>query len=151
MLSVGDTAPDFTATDCHGASFRLSSLRGRRVVLFFFPKAFTVGCTIENRAFRDNHEVLKGLGAELVGVSVDTQRTQCEFAEAEGIHFSLLGDADRSISRAYDVLWPVLNVDRRVTFILGADGRVEEVIRHEVRVYRHLDDVLRYLRANPPR
>lgn len=150
MLSVGDTAPDFTGTDCHGAPLRLSSLRGRRVVLFFFPKAFTVGCTIENRAFRDNHELLKELGAELVGVSVDTQRTQCEFAEAEGIHFSLLGDADRGISRDYGVLWPVLNVDRRVTFIIGADGRIEEVIRHEVRVYRHLDDVLRYLRANPP-
>ncbi len=149
MPSVGDIAPDFTATDCHGAPVRLSSLRGRRVVLFFFPKAFTLGCTIENRAFRDNHAVLKGLGAELVGVSVDTQRTQCEFAEAEDIHFALLGDADRAISRAYDVLWPMLNVDRRVTFIIGPDGRIEDIIRHEVRVYRHLDDVLRYLRAHP--
>ncbi|WP_164014834.1 peroxiredoxin [Pyxidicoccus trucidator] len=150
MPAVGDSAPDFTATDCHGASLRLSSLRGRRVVLFFFPKAFTVGCTIENRAFRDNHQLIKSLGAELVGVSVDTQRMQCEFAEKEDIRFSLLGDESRDISRAYDVLWPVLNVDRRVTFIVSADGRIEHIIRHEVRVYRHLDDVLRYLRANPP-
>jgi peroxiredoxin Q/BCP len=149
MPAVGDTAPDFTATDCHGASVRLSSLRGRRVVLFFYPKAFTVGCTIENRAFRDNHQLLASLGAELVGVSVDTQRVQCDFARQEDIHFALLGDEDRSISRAYDVLWPVLNVDRRVTFIIGPDGRIEHIIRHEVRVYRHLDDVLRYLRAHP--
>ncbi|WP_163997909.1 peroxiredoxin [Pyxidicoccus caerfyrddinensis] len=149
MLAVGDSAPDFTATDCHGASLRLSALRGRRVVLFFFPKAFTVGCTIENRAFRDNHQLVKSLGAELVGVSVDTQRTQCEFAAKEDIHFALLGDENRDISRAYDVLWPVLNIDRRVTFIIAADGRIEHIIRHEVRVYRHLDDVLRYLRANP--
>ncbi|WP_426750595.1 peroxiredoxin [Myxococcus sp. Y35] len=149
MPSVGDIAPDFTATDCQGAPVRLSALRGRRVVLFFFPKAFTLGCTIENRAFRDNHELLRGLGAELVGVSVDTQRTQCEFAKEEGIHFALLGDSDRTISRAYDALWPVLNVDRRITFIIGPDGRIEEIIRHEVRVYRHLDDVLRYLRAHP--
>ena len=149
MLAVGDSAPDFTATDCQGTSLRLSSLRGRRVVLFFFPKAFTVGCTIENRAFRDNHQLLKQLGAELVGVSVDTQRTQCEFAVKEDIRFALLGDEDRHISRAYDVLWPVLNVDRRVTFIIDPHGRVEHIIRHEVRVYRHLDDVLSYLRANP--
>lgn len=149
MLAVGDVAPDFTATDCQGAPVRLSSLRGRRVVLFFFPKAFTVGCTIENRAFRDNHLLIRELGAELVGISTDTQRTQCEFAEREDIRFSLLGDPEREISRAYDVLWPVLNVDRRVTFLIDPQGRIEQIIRHEVRVYRHLDDVLRYLKAHP--
>jgi peroxiredoxin Q/BCP len=149
MPAVGDLAPDFTATDCRGHALRLSSLRGRRVVLFFFPKAFTIGCTIENRAFRDNHLLVKELGAELIGVSVDTQRTQCEFAEQEDIHFALLGDESRSISRAYDALWPVLNVDRRITYIIDPHGRIEHIIRHEVRVYRHLDDVLRYLRDNP--
>ena len=149
MPAVGDSAPDFTATDCQGAPVRLSSLRGRLVVLFFFPRAFTVGCTIENRAFRDNHLLIRELGAELVGVSVDTQRVQCEFAQKEDIHFSLLGDPERDISRSYDVLWPMLNVDRRVTFIIDPQGRVEHIIRHEVRVYRHLDDVLAFLKAHP--
>ncbi|MBZ4397096.1 peroxiredoxin [Myxococcus sp. MISCRS1] len=149
MLAIGDLAPDFVAIDCHGVPLSLSALRGRRVVLFFFPKAFTLGCTIENRAFRDNHLHLQELGAELVGVSVDTQATQCAFAEKEDIHFSLLGDPDRVISRAYDVLWPVLRVDRRVTFIIGPEGRIEDIIRHEVRVYRHLDDVLAYLESHP--
>ncbi|MCP3097569.1 peroxiredoxin [Myxococcus sp. K15C18031901] len=150
MPAIGDLAPDFFAADCHGAPVRLSALRGRRVILFFYPKAFTLGCTIENRAFRDNHERIRELGAELVGVSVDTQRTQCEFAEKEGIHFSLLGDPDRTISRAYDVLWPVVRVDRRVTFIIDPEGRIEDIIRHEMRVYRHLDDVLRFLETHPP-
>ena len=150
MIAVGELAPDFAATDCHGQTVRLSELRGRRVVLFFFPRAFTVGCTIENRAFRDNHERIRELGAELVGVSVDTLTTQCDFAEQEGIHFALLGDDERRISRAWGVLWPVLNIDRRVTFIVGADGVVEHVIHHEVRVYRHLDDVLKYLQAHSP-
>ncbi|MFL5351966.1 peroxiredoxin [Archangium sp.] len=149
MLDVGQQAPDFTGTDCRGRTFSLSALRGRRVVLFFFPKAFTLGCTEETRHFRDNHEHLRSLGAELVGVSVDTVKTQCEFAEQEDIHFSLLGDEARTISKAYDVLWPVLNVDRRVTYIIGPEGRIEAVIRHEVRVYKHLDDVLRYLRGHP--
>ena len=80
---------------------------------------------------------------------MDTQRAQCEFAAQEDIRFALLSDEGRDISRAYDVLWPVLNVDRRVTFIIDPHGRIEHIIRHEVRVYRHLDDVLRYLRAHP--
>lgn len=147
MLRVGDIAPDFSSTDCRGRPFRLSDLRGRRVVLFFFPRAFTPGCTLENRAFRDNQERLRALGAELVGVSVDDVTRQCEFAEREGLHFPLLGDPSRELGRAYGVLWPVLKVDRRVTFILDAGGRVESVIHHEVRVYRHLDDVLAHLEA----
>jgi peroxiredoxin Q/BCP len=149
MLDVGHAAPDFTGTDCQGRAFTLSAMRGRRVVLFFFPKAFTIGCTEETRHFRDNHEHLRELGAELVGVSVDTVKTQCAFAEQEDIHFPLLGDEQRTISKAYDVLWPVLNVDRRVTYIIDPSGTIETVIRHEVRVYRHLDDVLRYLREHP--
>ena len=147
MLRVGDIAPDITSTDCQGRPFRLSDLRGRRVVLFFFPRAFTPGCTLENRAFRDNQERLRALGAELVGVSVDDAAKQCAFAEREGLHFPLLGDPSRELSQAYGVLWPVLKVDRRVTYILDAQGCVEAVIHHEVRVYRHLDDVLAHLEA----
>lgn len=149
MIHVGDTAPDFTATDCEGRNFRLSDLRGRRVILFFFPKAFTLGCTIENRAFRDNHDLIRSLGAELVGVSVDTVKKQCEFAERENIQFSLIGDESKAIARSYGVLWPVLEIDRRVTFILDPQGVVEHVIHHEIRVYRHLDDVLAWLRERP--
>lgn len=151
MIEVGAPAPDFTGTDCQGRPVSLATLRGRRVVLFFFPKAFTPACTIEARAFRDNQARIEALGAELVGVSVDSTRTQCEFAEKEDIHFALLSDEARGISRAYDVLWPVLNVDRRVTFIIGPDGVVESVIRHEARVWRHLDDVLDYLQKHPVR
>jgi peroxiredoxin Q/BCP len=149
MLKVGDAAPDFTGTDCQGRTVSLSALRGQRVVLFFFPKAFTLGCTLETRHFRDNHERLQSFGVELVGVSVDSVRTQCAFAAQEDIHFSLLGDESRAISQAYGVLWPLLNVDRRVTFIIDPRGHVESVIRHEVRVYRHLDDVLSYLKEHP--
>ncbi len=149
MLDVGQVAPDFSGTDCQGRPFSLSALRGRRVVLFFFPKAFTLGCTEETRHFRDNQERLRQLGAELVGVSVDSVSTQCAFAEQENIHFALLGDEARTISQAYDVLWPVLKVDRRVTYIIDPQGTIESVIRHEVRVYKHLDDVLGYLREHP--
>ena len=150
MLKIGDPAPEFTAVDCQGRTVHLSDFRGRRTVLFFFPKAFTLGCTIENRAFRDNHALIRSLGAELIGVSVDTVKRQCEFAEKENIRFTLIGDDSKEIGRAYGVLWPVLDVDRRVTFILDPKGRVEQVINHEIRVYRHLDDVLEWLRSHPP-
>jgi peroxiredoxin Q/BCP len=149
MINVGDRAPDFAALDCQGRQVRLSDYRGRRVILFFFPKAFTPGCTIENRAFRDNYGLIQSLGAELIGVSVDTVQRQCEFAEKENLRFPLLGDPSKEIGRAYGVLWPILEIDRRATFIIDPDGQVEHVIRHELRVYRHLDDVLSWLRAHP--
>lgn len=149
MIKAGDFAPDFTAVDCERRTVRLSDFRGKRTVLFFFPKAFTLGCTIENRAFRDNHALIRSLGAELIGVSVDSVKRQCEFAEKENIRFTLIGDESKDIGRAYGVLWPVLDVDRRVTFIIDPGGVVEHVIWHELRVYRHLDDVLAWLRSHP--
>ncbi len=149
MLKAGDLAPDFTAIDCQGNPVSLSAFRGRRVVLFFFPKAFTLGCTIENRAFRDNHALIRSLGAELIGVSVDTVQRQCEFAEQENLRFALIGDESKEIGRAWDVLWPVLEIDRRATFLINPEGVIEHVIHHEVRVYRHLDDVLAWLRERP--
>lgn len=150
MLKVGDQAPEFSGTDCQGRQVSLSALRGRKVVLFFFPKVFTPGCTLENEYFRDHYGEISQLGAELVGVSVDPAARSCEFAAELKVQFSLLSDANREISRAYDVLWPVLKVDRRMTFILDLEGRVEKIIKHEVRVYRHLDDVLDHLRSTQP-
>ena len=129
MLAVGDTAPEFEARDCQGRTVRLGDYRGRRLVLFFFPKAFTSGCTEEIRA-------------ELVGVSVDRPEVQCEFARSEKIEYPLLGDNDRKISDRFGVLWPLVRINRRVTFVVTPEGRIEEVIQHERQVWRHLDDVI---------
>jgi thioredoxin-dependent peroxiredoxin len=145
MLSPGDIAPDFEATDCKGRPVKLSALRGRRVVLFFFPRAFTVACTLEVRAFRDNQARIETRNATLIGVSVDDVARQCSFAEAEAIDFALIGDPQRRISESYGVVWPLLKRDRRATFLIGEGGLVERVIHHEVQVYRHLDDVLGFL------
>ena len=142
MLSAGDPAPDFESVDCGGRPVRLRAFAGRRLVLFFFPKAFSVGCTEEIRHFRDNQARIRELGAELVGVSVDRFETQCAFAKQENIDFPLIGDSDRRVSGLFGVLWPLVRVDRRVTFIISPVGVVEDVIKHETRVYRHLDDVL---------
>ncbi|MBM4779803.1 MAG: peroxiredoxin [Archangiaceae bacterium] len=148
MLSVGDIAPDFDTVDCRGERLQLSSFRGQRtVVLFFFPKAFSPACTLEVRNFRDNYQRITQLDAELIGVSVDKAERNCRFATEEGLQFRLIGDESRAISGLYGVVWPVLRIDRRATFVIGLDGTVEDVFHHEVQVYRHLEDVLDRLAA----
>jgi peroxiredoxin Q/BCP len=150
MLQPGDIAPDFEAIDCRGQSLRLSDFRGkRRVVLFFFPRAFTAACTVEVRHFRDHHAQIEALNAELIGVSVDKAEKNCRFAQAEGLQFTLIGDESRAISELYGVVWPVLKIDRRATFVIDERGVVVDVFHHEIQVYRHLDDVLARLSAGP--
>jgi peroxiredoxin Q/BCP len=152
VLKVGDPAPALKAVTSDGKTVDLAALRGKRVVLFFFPKAFTRGCTIETRRFRDHYSELAALGAEIVGVSVDSAERQCEFASAEGVPFPMLGDASRSISRSFDVLRPILGVSQRVTYVIGPEGRIEAAFHHELLVNRHLEDVKEHLaRAARPR
>lgn len=152
MVNVGDIAPDFEATDCRGQRVRLSDFRGKkRVVLFFFPRAFTPACTLEVRNFRDNHERIAALDAELIGISVDKSEKNCRFAQSEGLQFTLIGDESRVISEQYGVVWPVLKIDRRATFVIDERGVVVDVIRHEIQVYKHLEDVLARLGTLPQR
>lgn len=148
MLKRGDIAPDFDTVDCRGQRVTISEYRGKKkVVLFFFPRAFTPACTLEVRNFRDNHERITAAGAELIGVSVDRADRNCRFAEAEGLQFRLIGDESREISELYKVVWPLLRIDRRATFVIDEQGVIAEVIHHEVQVYRHLEDVLERIGA----
>ena len=147
MLKAGDAAPDFDATDCQGRQVKLSGLKGKKVVLFFFPKAFTPACTIEIRNFRDHQAAIEAKNATLIGVSLDKPERQCQFAKAEKIDFALIGDESRMISDRYGVVWPILRKDRRATFMINEQGMIDDVIHHEVQVYRHLDDVLSKLGA----
>lgn len=127
MPNIGELAPDFTALTEDGQPFTLSSLRGKPVALFFFPKANTAGCTIETRAFADHFPELQAAGWSVVGVSVDSVSVQKQFQEKCHAAFHLVADTDKSISKAYDVLG-FLGFARRVTFLIGADGKVQETI-----------------------
>lgn len=144
-LKIGDVAPPIVATTHDGRPFRLEALRGRPVVIYFYPRAFTAVCTVETRLFRDRHDAIARLGASIVGVSTDAQATQCEFAEKEGVPFPLLADPDQAIARAYGVKWPLLKVAQRVTFVLDAEGRVAARIHHELSADRHVKGVLEAL------
>lgn len=146
MLKPGDTAPDIDALASDGTRFRLSAQTAKLcTVVYFFPKAFTPGCTNEARRFRDNYPELELAGASLVGISTDDHQQQCSFAESLHAPFPMIGDADRAISKAYGVLWPVIELPRRVTFIVNPLRTIDAVFEHEVQIGKHRDDVLRWV------
>jgi peroxiredoxin Q/BCP len=145
VLSVGAVAPEFEADATDGRRLSLAELRGKAVVLYFFPKAFTPICTRETVRFRDNYAELVALGAEVIGVSSDSFEVECEFGRSQGVTFPLLADPDRRICSAYGVLWPLLARARRITFVIGDTGRIELVLSHEFQVSKHLDGVLQHL------
>jgi peroxiredoxin len=145
MVKVGDPAPNFSARATSGEAVTLASLRGRPVVIYFFPKAFTMGCTVETRQFRDNYEELRRLGAEVIGISPDKFDQQCRFATDNRLPFPLVGDEDKRICEAYGVLWPLIKLPQRITFVVDEQGIVQATFHHEVQISRHLDDVLHFL------
>lgn len=140
VIKVGEKAPQFRVTTTLGEEVTHETYRGKILVIYFFPKAFTTGCTIESKQFRDAVPELRDLGAEVVGVSVDSLETQCEFAKSIRASFPMIGDSDRSVSKAFDVLWPLIGKAQRVTYVIDQEGIVRGVFHHEVRVGKHLDD-----------
>ena len=127
MLTAGAEAPDFTASTADGAPFTLSSLRGRPVVLYFYPKANSPGCTVEARGFTEHFPDFVRAGIAVVGVSADTVGAQARFREKCAIPYPLVADRDRSIARSYGVLG-LLGMAKRVTFFLNEEGRIVEVL-----------------------
>jgi thioredoxin-dependent peroxiredoxin len=127
VIAVGEAAPDFTASREDGTPFHLYSLLGTPTILFFYPRANSLGCTVETRAFADHFAEFQAAGLAVVGVSVDPVTAQKSFAAKCEVAFPLVADTDKSIARAYGVLG-FLGFARRVTFFLDAGGRVEEVV-----------------------
>jgi thioredoxin-dependent peroxiredoxin len=127
MIAVGDQAPDFVAPDQDGKLLQLSSLKGAPVVLYFYPKADTPGCTIESKGFRDVHAEFAAKRVRVIGVSVDDCPAQKAFIEKYGLPFPLVADSSKKVATAYGVLGPH-GVARRVTFLIDPNGKVVEVV-----------------------
>lgn len=142
MLKVGDRAPDFSAVATTGETIDTRALRGKKLVVYFFPKAFTPGCTRESTRFRDAYDDIAKLDGQVIGVSVDDHKTQCDFAKSLRVTFPMIGDKDKRISKSFGVLWPLIGFDRRVTFIIDRDGVVAGVLTHEFQIVKHLDETL---------
>lgn len=150
MLSEGDNAPDFTLPDQHGEPVTLSTFRGQTVVLFFYPRADTPGCTAEACGFREAAEQFRQRGIELLGISTDPPKTQAKFAEKYGLPMRLLADTEHKVAELYGT-WvekkrygrAYMGVDRQ-TFVIGPDGRLLKIFR-KVKPEGHAEEVLKAL------
>jgi thioredoxin-dependent peroxiredoxin len=129
LLEIGDRAPDVTARRRDGSTLQLSSLRGRYVLVYFYPKDDTPGCTAEARGLNDNLSALTESGADVIGVSTDSWESHQRFAEKYGLEFALASDADHRIREAYGVgkVMGFLPATQRVSFLVGPDGRIAHV------------------------
>ena len=145
MVQVGDSVPDLELETTAG-KIRLSQLRGKKVVLYFFPKAFTMGCTRELKRFTELYEEFKKAGAEVIGVSVDSLETQRKFAEKHGARFPLASDARKEVSRAFGVL-RAMGTAERVTFVVGPNGVIRQVIRGLRKAEEHADRALEAVKS----
>jgi peroxiredoxin Q/BCP len=147
MLKVGDKAPDIRVQTDSGEAFQLSQLKGKRVVLYFYPKADTPGCTTESCEFRDSVGALAKKGAAVVGISPDKPSAQAKFKEKYELPFTLLADEDKKAAEAYGV-WREKNMYGknvmgivRTTFVIGPDGRIEKIY-DKVKAAGHAAQVL---------
>lgn len=149
---VGSKAPDFTAHTDTGGTLKLSSLKGRKVVLYFYPKADTPGCTKEACSFRDEFPRFTGIDAVVLGVSPDPVKAVAKFKEKYSLPFTLIADEDHAIAEKYGVWVEKTNYGKtymgveRSTFILDADGKIHEIFR-KVKVDGHTAEVLEALTA----
>ena len=145
--TVGDPAPEFEAAADDGSTIRLRELRGKQVVLYFYPKDDTPGCTKEACAFRDGISQLKAKGAVVLGVSIDSVASHQKFKQKYRLNFPLLSDTDKTIVTAYGV-WKkrslygrtFLGIER-TTFLIDKDGRIQRIFP-KVKVDQHCEDVL---------
>jgi len=149
MVEVGAAAPDFEGTGSDGVPISLRQLRGRPLVLYFYPKASSLGCAREAQEFARNYPEFERRGVALVGVSVDSVEAQRRFAEECRLPFPLVADRSGSIARAYGVLG-LLGMAKRVTFFVGSDGRVEEIVSG-IRPQPHVRRAVERLSSAPPR
>jgi peroxiredoxin Q/BCP len=146
-LKVGDSAPQFSVKDQDGNVINLKDFKGKKVVLFFYPKASTPGCTAEACNLRDNWEQFQEKGYQILGVSADTEKKQSNFKNKYELPFPLLADEDKEVIEAYGVWGPKKFMGKeydgihRTTFVIDENGLIEEIIT-KVKTKDHAAQIL---------
>jgi len=150
QLTIGDNAPNFSAKDQNGNNITLSQFAGKRVILFFYPKDNTPGCTVEACDLRDNYSDLKKRGFEIIGVSADDEKSHLKFIEKFQLPFPLIADTDKAVIQVFGVWGPKKFMGRefdgihRTTFVIDANGKIEAIITkvstkdHTAQIIEHL-------------
>jgi peroxiredoxin Q/BCP len=151
MLDVNDKAPDITLEDENGKEVSLKNFKGKTVILYFYPRADTPGCTKEACSFRDSYRQIQKTGVVLLGASPDTPAAQKKFQEKYHLPFTLLADADKKLCNAFGVIVEknmygkkVMGV-ARTTFVIGPDGKIKHIF-HKVKPEGHSEEILEYLK-----
>jgi len=147
-LSIGDSAPDFETKDQNGQPLKLSDYRGKKVVLYFYPKDDTSGCTAQACDLRDNYADLRAAGYEVLGVSVDGEKSHQKFIGKYDLPFSLIADTDKQVVEAYDV-WKEKSMygrkymgTARTTFLIDENGIITDII-DKVDTKKHTEQILK--------
>lgn len=143
---MGDEAPDFTLPDQEGRPVTLSKLRGQNVVLYFYPKDFSPGCTREACDFRDSYEDFTDAGAVVVGVSGDSVESHKRFIDEYKLPFTLLSDMKGEVRKLYGTYRILGLVSGRYTFIIDKEGVIRHVFSSETDMQKHVDEALRVLK-----
>jgi len=150
-LEKGDQAPEFDLKDGEGTVHRLSDYAGKTIVLYFYPKDDTTGCTTEACAFRDSYKDFKDAGVEVIGVSPDSEGSHSKFSAKYELPFTLLSDPDHKICDAFGVWGPKKFMGReyegvnRTTFVIGPEGKIKRVFE-KVKPSDHVEEVLAAVR-----
>jgi len=146
-ITIGDTIPDFTLTDQNGNEFDSSSVKGKKnLVIYFYPKNFTPGCTKEACSFRDSYEDFKALGATVIGISADSEKSHERFAKKYNLPFILLSDATGKVKRKFGVKNDLFGLlPGRETYVVGKDGKVLYIF-NSMNATRHIKKALEVLK-----
>ncbi|MGL5262417.1 MAG: thioredoxin-dependent thiol peroxidase [Bacteroides sp.] len=149
MIQIGDKAPAILGVDENGKEVRLADYSGKKVVLYFYPKDSTPGCTMQAKNLRDNYEDLKKQGYEVIGASIDDQKSHLRFIEKNELPFTLIADTDKKLVEAFGVYGEKKNFGRtymgtfRTTFIINEEGIVERIIGpKEIKTKTHAAQIL---------
>lgn len=150
MMNIGDKAPEFLGMDQDGREIKLSDFRGKKLVLYFYPKDMTSGCTAEACSFRDHRDDLLKAGMEVVGVSVDSDQQHRKFTEKHGLNFPLIADTDKRLVELFGVWQEKSMYGRkymgtvRTTFIINEEGFVEQIIGpKQIKTKNHAEQLLK--------
>ena len=151
MLAIGDRAPDFFLASNRGEPVRLSSFTGRKaVVVYFYPKDDTPGCTMEACGFRDSYEQFAAAGAEVIGISSDEFERHRAFAVRYGLEFILLSDSNGKVREQYGVKQTAFVLPGRTTFVIDKEGIVRHRFTSQFQIGRHIDEALAVVKRLAP-
>ncbi|KEO75273.1 thioredoxin-dependent thiol peroxidase [Anditalea andensis] len=146
-IEIGKPAPDFEAKDQNGNTIKLSDYRGKKVVLYFYPKDQTPGCTAQACNLRDNYDRFQELGYEIFGISTDSEKSHQKFIEKQGLPFSLIADEDKKVHESYGT-WVEKSMygrtymgTARTTFVIDEQGNIADIIE-KVKTKEHTNQIL---------